>query len=162
MTWMHSLWNICRTIWLLHLISICIGHHLVSDMYVKNHWHAFEEVSNCFVSNSTHWTMVGCKNRERERENNKTACSSGFLQNLKNKISWHFSDFPDSLVKLPDFRGYAGRFKYVIWTKFLQKFVGRNFKLILESKYRWFKKIFLTILSFSLRLPDFSLIFKIP
>ena len=58
-TWIQSLWNIWRTIWLGHLIRICTGHHSLCAIWSKNHSQAACDALNCFVNSSTHCTIVG-------------------------------------------------------------------------------------------------------
>jgi hypothetical protein len=60
-TWMQSLWNIWRTIWFGHLIRIWTGHHSLCAMWPRNHSQAACDALNCFVSSSTHCTIVGWK-----------------------------------------------------------------------------------------------------
>lgn len=60
-TWITSLWNICRTIWLGHCINTWSGHQGSVDMCVKNHSQASCDALNCFVRCSTHNTIVGWK-----------------------------------------------------------------------------------------------------
>jgi len=58
-TWIHSRWNICLTIWLGHLTRIWIGHHELPAIRSRNLAHAAAEPLNCFVNSSTHCTIVG-------------------------------------------------------------------------------------------------------
>lgn len=93
MTCIQSLWNIWRTIWFGHFNNICTGHQVSLDMCSKNQMQASWHALNCFVTNSTHCTIVGWTNKREKTLNEFLFNAAGTQQHEQEEVClpslWH-------------------------------------------------------------------------